>query len=234
MGSKKKDGLQNGLKFQGTDNYISIGLVTTDSGNLSTKSIALHLDISDNTIKGSIILMKRNIGSDANRDFYIALAELMTEKKPGIEWRRELDSKGGIESIIEDFKDFYPIFYSLVIKHNLENEILISQADFSRSIKKVEEFQSLLNDPNKSIQSSSQHNTTSIKYWIYAPGKQAKLWGEFYQSKQAAIGWDELGDLSSYSSKSEIEAELNSTLKNDGRKSKNNNGAYYAGAFEAK
>ncbi|NBW60068.1 MAG: hypothetical protein EBR41_05835, partial [Crocinitomicaceae bacterium] len=45
---RKKDGLQNGMKFQGTDKYISIGLVATDSGNLSTKSIALQIDISDN------------------------------------------------------------------------------------------------------------------------------------------------------------------------------------------
>jgi 5-methylcytosine-specific restriction protein B len=215
---RKKDGLQNGMTFQGNDNYVSIGLVATDSGNLSTKSIALQIDIADNKFKGCILLMKRNLQIDANRDFYIAVSELMTEKKPGIEWYKELDSSGGIETIFEDFKDFYPIFHSLVVKHNLENEILISHTDFSKSLKKVEEFQALLKNPMNSNQSSSQNKTSSIKYWIYAPGEQAKLWGEFYQSRQAAIAWDELGDLSRYTSKSEIEAELNSKLKNGGRK----------------
>ena len=109
---RKKDGLQNGMKFQGTDKYISIGLVATDSGNLSTKSIALHIDVSNNKFKGCIILMKRNIQSDANRDFYFAVSDLMTEINPGIEWRKELDSSGGIETIFKDFKDFYPIFHS--------------------------------------------------------------------------------------------------------------------------
>lgn len=215
---RKKDGLQNGMKFQGTDNYISIGLVATDSGNLSTKSIALQIDISDNKLKGCIILMKRNIQSDEYRDFYLTFSQYFTEIKPGIEWRKELDSSGGIETIFKDFKDFYPDFYSLVEEYNLENKILISQADFSKSLKKVEEFEALLNDPMSSIQSSSQNKISSIKYWIYAPGEQAKLWDEFYQSRQAAIAWDELGDLSRYTSKTEIEAELNSKLNNGGRK----------------
>lgn len=215
---RKKDGLQNGMKFQGTDKYISIGLVATDSGNLSTKSIALHIDVSNNKFKGCIILMKRNIQSDANRDFYFAVSDLMTEINPGIEWRKEFDSSGGIETIFKDFKDFYPIFHSIVVKHNLENEILISQADFSKSLKKVEEFGVLLNDQMNSIESSSQNTISTIKYWIYSPGEQAKLWNAFYQSRQAAIAWDELGDLSRYTSKTDIEAELNSKLNNSRRK----------------
>ena len=215
---RKKDGLQNGMKFQGTDKYISIGLVATDSGNLSTKSIALHIDVSNNKFKGCIILMKRNIQSDANRDFYFAVSDLMTEINPGIEWRKELDSSGGIETIFKDFKDFYPIFHSIVVKHNLENEILISQDDFSKSLKKVEGFGVLLNDPMNFIQSSSQNTISTIKYWIYSPGEQAKLWNAFYQSRQAAIAWDELGDLSRYTSKTDIEAELNSKLNNSRRK----------------
>ena len=215
---RKNDGLQNGMKFQGTDKYISIGLVATDSGNQSTKSIALQIDISDNKLKGCIILIKRNIQSDEYRDFYLTFSQCLTEIKPGIEWRKELDSSGGIETIFKDLKDFYPIFYSLVEEHNLENKILISQADFSKSLKKVEQFEALLNDPMNSIQTSSQNKISTIKYWIYAPGEQAKLWDEFYQSRQAAIAWDELGDLSNFDSKKNIEVELNSTENNDRRK----------------
>ena len=177
---RKKDGLQNGMKFQGTDKYISIGLVATDSGNLSTKSIALQIDISDNKLKGCIILIKRNIQSDEYRDFYLTFSQCLTEIKPGIEWRKELDSSGGIESIFKDLKDFYPVFYSLVEEHKLENKILISQADFSKSLKKVEQFEALINDPMNSIQTSLKNKISTIKYWVYATGHQAKLLDEFY------------------------------------------------------
>lgn len=215
---RKKDGLQNGMMFQGNDNYVSIGLVATDSGNLSTKSIALQIDIADNKFKGCILLMKRNLQIDANRDFYIAVSELMTEKKPGIEWYKELDSSGGIETIFEDFKDFYPIFHSLVVKHNLENEILISHADFSKSLKKVEEFQALLNDPLNSIQSSSQNKTSSIKYWLYAPGKNANMWGDFLHDGEMGLGWDKLGDLKKYNSRIEIKEALLISYQGEGSK----------------
>jgi 5-methylcytosine-specific restriction protein B len=215
---RKKDGLQNGMKFQGNDNYVSIGLVATDSGNLSTKSIALQIDITDNKFKGSILLMKRNLKSDTNRDFYLAVSELMTEKKPGIEWRKDLDSSGGIETIFEDFKDFYPIFHSLVVKYNLQNEILISQADFSKSLKKVEEFQALLKNPMSSIHSSSQNKTSSIKYWLYAPGKNANMWGDFLHDGEMGLGWDKLGDLKKYTSRIEIKEALLILYQGEGSK----------------
>jgi len=46
------------------------------------------------------------------------------------------------------------------------------------------------------------------KYWIYAPGKKAKMWGAFYEQGIMAIGWVELGDLNNYKTKEEISAKL--------------------------
>ena len=215
---RKKDGLQNGMKFQGTDKYISIGLVATDSGNLSTKSIALQIDISDNKLKGCIILMKRNIQSDEYRDFYLTFSQWLTEIKPGIEWRKELDSSGGIETIFKDLKDFYPIFYSLVEEHKLENKILINQADFSKSLKKVEQFEALLNDPMNTIQTSSQNKILAINYWLFAPGKNANMWEEFLNDGEMGLGWDKLGDLKKFNSRIEIKEALLMSYQGEGSK----------------
>jgi len=215
---RKKDGLQNGMKFQGTDKYISIGLVATDSGNLSTKSIALQIDISDNKLKGCIILIKRNIQSDEYRDFYLTFSQCLTEIKPGIEWRKELDSSGGIETIFKDLKDFYPIFYSLVEEHKLENKILISQADFSKSLKKVEQFEAILNDPMNTIQTSSQNRILAINYWLFAPGKNANMWEEFLNDGEMGLGWDKLGDLKKFNSRIEIKEALLMSYQGEGSK----------------
>lgn len=44
----------------------------------------------------------------------------------------------------------------------------------------------------------------TIHYWIYAPGDGADHWNEFYNSGIMGLGWDEIGDLSKYNSKSEM------------------------------
>jgi len=48
-------------------------------------------------------------------------------------------------------------------------------------------------------------------YWIYAPGKGARKWEEYYQNNIMGIGWDyfgDLGDLSMYSSREEIRTKM--------------------------
>ena len=46
------------------------------------------------------------------------------------------------------------------------------------------------------------------RYWIYAPGKKAIKWDEFYQNGIIALGWDELGDLNQYKTQVEIANQL--------------------------
>jgi 5-methylcytosine-specific restriction protein B len=46
------------------------------------------------------------------------------------------------------------------------------------------------------------------QYWIYAPGENAELWKEFYDKGIMALGWDFLGDLNKYSSREEIQEQL--------------------------
>ena len=43
--------------------------------------------------------------------------------------------------------------------------------------------------------------TQPKKYWMYAAGDNSAKWEEFYADGIMAIGWDEMGDLSTYSNK---------------------------------
>lgn len=44
----------------------------------------------------------------------------------------------------------------------------------------------------------------TVHYWIYAPGDGATCWDEFYNAGIMGIGWDEIGNLSDYNTKSEM------------------------------
>jgi 5-methylcytosine-specific restriction protein B len=46
----------------------------------------------------------------------------------------------------------------------------------------------------------------SRRIWMYAPGKDAIYWDEFFDAGIMAIGWDALGDLSQYGSPEDIAA----------------------------
>jgi 5-methylcytosine-specific restriction protein B len=48
----------------------------------------------------------------------------------------------------------------------------------------------------------------SKKYWLYSPGENARMWDDCLTSKIMSIGWDELGDLSSYITRDAIKDRL--------------------------
>ncbi|MGJ8649503.1 MAG: AAA family ATPase [Opitutaceae bacterium] len=50
--------------------------------------------------------------------------------------------------------------------------------------------------------------TKDSRIWILAPGENAYLWDEMREEGIAAIGWDELGDLTEYESREALNAEL--------------------------
>lgn len=64
---------------------------------------------------------------------------------------------------------------------------------------------------NKMIAESSamiDDERATIHYWVYAPGRDSYMWEEFYKRGVMAIGWDEIGDLSLFESKSEIKEKM--------------------------
>ena len=48
----------------------------------------------------------------------------------------------------------------------------------------------------------------TVHYWLYAPGPGASMWDQFSRDGIMGIGWHEIGDLSRFSSREEITAEL--------------------------
>lgn len=47
-------------------------------------------------------------------------------------------------------------------------------------------------------------NKNSVHYWIYSPGEDAVLWDDCYDNGIMAIGWDQIGDLSVYTTKEKM------------------------------
>ncbi len=53
------------------------------------------------------------------------------------------------------------------------------------------------------------------RYWLYAPGANADHWEEFYKKGIMAIGWEEIGDLSQFSSQKEIQDAMKRAFGSD-------------------
>ena len=72
------------------------------------------------------------------------------------------------------------------------------------------------------------------RYWLYAPGPNAKHWDEFYDEGIMAIGWDGLGDLSAYESKETIAEALREQDSETDSTQGNNAKTCYSFAYEMK
>lgn len=44
----------------------------------------------------------------------------------------------------------------------------------------------------------------NIRYWMYTPGEDSKMWDDFYSNGIMAIGWGEMGDLRAFNSKKQM------------------------------
>lgn len=58
--------------------------------------------------------------------------------------------------------------------------------------------------PDEPATNRVDSNVKEIDYWIYSPGDNACMWGEFYNLGIMGIGWDDVTDLKEFTSKEEI------------------------------
>ena len=58
--------------------------------------------------------------------------------------------------------------------------------------------------------------TKETHYWIYAPGRNAEKWEEFYNEGVMAIGWSGIGDITRYSNMEEVAEAVRSTYNKTG------------------
>lgn len=54
----------------------------------------------------------------------------------------------------------------------------------------------------------SDNDVDTVHYWLYAPGPGAEKWEECQQNDTMLLGWGEIGDLNSYSSKAEMKQQM--------------------------
>ena len=48
----------------------------------------------------------------------------------------------------------------------------------------------------------------TVRYWLYAPGRGACKWDEFYERGIMGLAWGEVGDLSSYATKQDLKQRM--------------------------
>lgn len=66
-------------------------------------------------------------------------------------------------------------------------------------------------DSANRVNTLADSNIRPVHYWIYSPGEGASRWDTFYRNGIMAIGWSEIGDLSSYSSREAMKQALKSS-----------------------
>lgn len=67
---------------------------------------------------------------------------------------------------------------------------------------------------------------TEMRYWLYAPGRDAKYWDECWQNSIMLYGADEISDLSAFTNKAEIEKAFKTAKKLKHRPTNDARGAW--------
>lgn len=96
--------------------------------------------------------------------------------------------------------------------------------------KVIKENQKSRNDKGYAL---ADEDVETKRYWLYAPGQSASRWKEFYENGIMAIGWGEIGDLTAFSSKSEIANSMKAVFE-DTKSHKNDALATWQFAYEMK
>ena len=64
----------------------------------------------------------------------------------------------------------------------------------------------------KNIDALADEDVHTVRYWLYAPGEGSCMWNEFYTLGIMAIGWGEIGDLSTFDSKDAMKIKMREVI----------------------
>lgn len=73
----------------------------------------------------------------------------------------------------------------------------------------------LSSSPSKQVKNTdalADEDVHTVRYWLYAPGEGSCMWDEFYTSGIMAIGWGEIGDLSTFDSKDAMKIKMREVI----------------------
>jgi Cdc6-like AAA superfamily ATPase len=136
----KGERLKEGNWFHGTKDYISIGLVKLNAGNLTTKSISIHIDT--NSTKPRTYLFVEYPKKDQFESTYQDIIDRLELEDYGKIYSKEFTEEKDLLKILETIvKRYIPIIRECVHNDELEAEFLISNSDFNRKLNKIKSVQ---------------------------------------------------------------------------------------------
>tara|TARA_R100001143_G_C3361001_1_gene135699 strand:- start:3346 stop:6333 length:2988 start_codon:yes stop_codon:yes gene_type:complete len=109
----------------------------------------------------------------------------------------------------ETFGKFY-VRYNEEIKPLIDiYEVIVGQRTQTTIPLELDQFFSWLYEnhlpsENEPLENIEELTDLENEFWLYSPGPSADYWDEFYEEQIMAIGWDYLGDLRKFQTKSEI------------------------------
>lgn len=224
--------LERGYWFQGSD-YIFLGFYRPGDWKNKTRTFGFVIggDPSNPTIYIEWVYndpLKRDF--DAKEiEFYKRLEKLFPNPKQGHGQKFQYHlGRGG--DVIERFKKFLnddkPKIDQLIIELGLESKFFIPEDKFEKRLAKTLDLRVRLRRgeiPTATLEQGETTNDASIRrYWLIAPGERARLWEEFHKNSIIGIGWDDLGDLTEFDSRQEIQSAMQSLYKDTDSTQSNN------------
>ncbi len=201
-----KDKLDAGLWLLGGDNYAWISWIKRSYNMNHSPALRLLLKKIGSGISCTLEnSFKREVEPEIIKYYEKARGIISKdykeiEKKSETNWILLLEDKDGIEALIRFLDNTKPKLDALVREMGLE-EILYTKEVFDKRMQ-------IIADAKKRIANKPVDHSSYKRYWLFAPGRDANMWDEFYNSGIMGLGWEGLGNLNQYTSKDEIEKKL--------------------------
>jgi|GEM_PF-466254 len=168
--------------------------------------------IASGTILCDPIMIKPNLGDPYNRGDSL-------KSEPFLAVDIQIDRRFTLEKV--------PRAVLLVDERTKQLEILTYPGATNFRVTKLQEevIESIINGNYEripAVDTPKDEVVSKRRYWLYSPGEQARLWDDFSADGIMGIGWDDLGDLTQYESKTDVKAAMKQ--KYDSTKSYKNDG----------
>lgn len=140
----KGNRLKQGLWFQGTEHYVSIGLSSLGAGNLATQSISLLIDTETKNFGLSLIIEYPANSPEDLKVIYEGIAKrLQMNSNQKLYYKKYNFSDNILENIEFFFENEYPILHSIIVEKN-GSKLLIDDQKFERNLSRIQIEKSLI------------------------------------------------------------------------------------------
>jgi hypothetical protein len=173
-GISKDDRFAKGYWFTGNDKYIFIGLVRRSSWKNKTKSIGFNYE------KGKFALTI--VWSGETNEKYIAFYKELVESFSDLTKKRitkyfKLYTADTPEKAFYQFIDQdYPKIISIIKKHGLEKDMLITETAFSKMLDRIEYYQNAVSSQADEVEQDVSIGYQTLNQILYGPPGTGKTY----------------------------------------------------------